>query len=30
MSAPNAGGLAGKILRVDLGSRKISAEDTWK
>ena len=30
MSAPKAGGLAGKILRVDLGSGKISTEDTWK
>ena len=30
MSASKRGGLAGKILRVDLGSGKISTEDTWK
>ena len=30
MSASKRGGLAGKILRVDLGSRIISTEDTWK
>jgi aldehyde:ferredoxin oxidoreductase len=30
MGLPKMGGLAGKILRVDLGNRKISTEDTEK
>ncbi|MBI5967622.1 MAG: hypothetical protein HY882_07185 [Deltaproteobacteria bacterium] len=30
MRSPESGGLAGKILRVDLGRKKISTEETEK